>query len=66
MIAALLTLYCYFFFTLNNVYELLQFYGKQKLVWLCYLIVYMSSLLVLQMATCYLLLEITRFNTVQM
>jgi len=33
--------------------SLLKFYSKQKFVWFCYLVVFISTLLFLQIATCF-------------
>jgi len=34
-------------------HSLLKFYSKQKFVWFCYLVVFISTLLFLQIATCF-------------
>jgi len=47
--------------------SLLKFYSKQKFVWLCYLVVFISTLLFLQISYLFylvLLLKMTLFNTV--
>ena len=45
-------------------HSLLKFYSKQKFVWFCYLVVFISTLLFCYLFYLVLLLKITLFNTV--
>jgi len=67
VIFAIAQLSCFYIETVHSfLHSLLKFYSKQKFVWFCDLVVFISTLLVANSYLFYLvlLLKITLFNTV--